>query len=246
MNASDREHVSPWQVAILAMSVFVLAALFVETVFSLPPDVLKILRVSDTVICFVFIGDFLVRLRRAESKAAFMKWGWIDLVSSIPTLDVFRWGRIARVVKILRILRAFRSTRILLNYFFARRAEGVFASALCISFTLVIFSAIAILNVEKVPDSNIKGAEDALWWAMATITTVGYGDRYPVTTEGRMLGAILMTVGVGLFGTFTGFVASWFLGVRQQGEAAKKDGVEERLERMERMLEEIRDARGKG
>jgi voltage-gated potassium channel len=110
-----------------------------------------------------------------------------------------------------------------------------------ISITLVIFSSIAILNVETKPESNIKGAEDALWWAVVTITTVGYGDKYPITTEGRIIGALLMTAGVGLFGAFTGYVASWFLGSRQKSEADTTDTVNERLIRIERLLEKIKD-----
>jgi voltage-gated potassium channel len=76
---------------------------------------------------------------------------------------------------------------------------------------MVIFSSIAILQVEHAPNSNIKTAEDALWWSYVTITTVGYGDKYPVTTEGRIIAVFLMTIGVGLFGTFTAFLASWFI-----------------------------------
>lgn len=69
-----------------------------------------------------------------------------------------------------------------------------------------------MLQLEKgIDGSNIHNAGDALWWAFVTITTVGYGDFYPVTYEGRIVAAVLMTAGVGLFGTFTGFVASWFL-----------------------------------
>lgn len=75
---------------------------------------------------------------------------------------------------------------------------------------LVIFSAIAILQVETDTGSNIKTAEDAIWWAYVTVTTVGYGDKYPITTEGRIIAAVLMTCGVGLFGTFTAYIASWF------------------------------------
>jgi voltage-gated potassium channel len=74
----------------------------------------------------------------------------------------------------------------------------------------VFFSAIAILQVENDPNSNIKTAEDAFWWAYVTLTTVGYGDRFLVTTEGRIIAGILMTAGVGPVGTFAGFVASWF------------------------------------
>ncbi|MBM3452384.1 MAG: two pore domain potassium channel family protein [Bacteroidetes bacterium] len=74
-----------------------------------------------------------------------------------------------------------------------------------------MFSTIRILQVENDPKSNIKTAEDAIWWADVTITTVGYGDKFPVTSEGRIISAILMTTGVGLFGIFTAFVAPWFV-----------------------------------
>lgn len=59
------------------------------------------------------------------------------------------------------------------------------------------------MEVEDDPTSNINTAEDALCWSYVTVTTVGYGDKYSVTTEGRLVAAFLMTVGVGLFGTFT-------------------------------------------
>jgi voltage-gated potassium channel len=82
---------------------------------------------------------------------------------------------------------------------------------------MVIFSSVAILQVEDDPTGNIKTAEDALWWSYVTITTVGYGDKYLVTSEGRLIAAFLMTAGVGLSGTFTGYVASWFVEERNDG-----------------------------
>ena len=79
-----------------------------------------------------------------------------------------------------------------------------------ITILIVIFSSISILVVETDPNSNIKTSEDALWWTIETVTTVGYGDKYPVTSEGRLIGVIVMIVGVGLFGTFTGYIATLF------------------------------------
>lgn len=147
-----------------------------------------------------------------------MKWGWIDLVSSIPTFDYFRAGRALRLIRLLRVLRAFRSTKVLLNHVFRKKTHGAMTSALIIAILMIIFSSIAILQVETDTSSNIKTAEDALWWAYVTITTVGYGDKFPVTTEGRLIAISLMTVGVGLFGTFTGFVASWFVAEKKNEE----------------------------
>ena len=202
----------PFQFFTLVLSIYVLMALFVESVFHLPTDVSEILAITDNIICLIFLTDFFVRFRQAKSKKHFMKWGWIDLISSIPMLDMFRYGRIVRVVRVLRILRAVRSTKMILYYLFRNKTQGTFSLVSAVSVILVIFGAIAMLQLEKgIDGSNIHNAGDALWWAFVTITTVGYGDFYPVTYEGRIVAAVLMTAGVGLFGTFTGFVASWFL-----------------------------------
>lgn len=209
---------SLFQVFILILSVYVLGALFVQTVFVLPAQVDLLIARIDFAICLVFIADFFVRLYKAPSKRSFLKWGWIDLVSSIPMFDFLRWGRFVRIVRILRILRAFRSTKVLLNYFFKNRARDAFAAVAMISLLMVIFSSIAILNLENAPESNIKTPSDALWWSFTTVTTVGYGDRFPVTHEGRFIAALLMTTGVGLFGTFTAYVASLFMEAEHKRE----------------------------
>ena len=93
-----------------------------------------------------------------------------------------------------------------------KRNKKKFVSLLSINkFVSKNFSSISILCVEKSPSSNIKTASDALWWSMETITTVGYGDKYPVTDLGRIIGTILMISGVGLFGTYTAYIASLFV-----------------------------------
>jgi voltage-gated potassium channel len=195
----------------LVLSVYVLIAVFVETVVKLSPETIQLLDYIDSLICLVFLYDFFFHLHTAPSKRAFLKWGWVDFISSIPMLGLFRFARVARVIRILRLLRAFRSSKILVTYLFQHRASSTMASVAMISGILVIFSSIAILHVETGTDSNIKTPADALWWAITTITTVGYGDRYPVTFEGRAVAVLLMLAGVGLFATFTAFVSNFFL-----------------------------------
>lgn len=197
---------------ILVLSIYVLVALMFDTFLQLPPEVSRLLLLIDNIICIVFLVDFLKRLYQADNRLQFMKWGWIDLVSSIPMLDFMRVGRAFRLIRLFRILRAFRSTKFLIQHIFKRRAKGALTAAAIIAVLMVIFSSIAILQVETDANSNIKTAEDAIWWAYTTITTVGYGDRFPITTEGRLIAMVLMTVGVGLFGTFTAWLASWFMG----------------------------------
>jgi voltage-gated potassium channel len=123
------------------------------------------------------------------------------------------------------VLRAFRSARHIAQHVFRKKTQGVFTTVSLIAVLMVIFSAIAILQVETDPNSNIKTAEDALWWAYVTITTVGYGDKYPVTTEGRIIAAFLMTTGVGLFGTFTGLLASWFVAEKKQEKQNENEAI---------------------
>lgn len=210
-NINRTEKLSPLNIIILFLSVYVLIALLIDTIFKLPSEISRLLQIIDVFVCCIFLLDFIIRFYRAEKKLEFMKWGWIDLVSSIPTIDFLRTGRALRLIRLLRIIKAFRSTKNLVNHMFKNKAEGTFTSVGVIALLLVIFSALAILQVEDDPNSNIKTAEDALWWAYVTITTVGYGDRFPVTTEGRLIASLLMTAGVGLFGTFAGYVSSLFL-----------------------------------
>jgi voltage-gated potassium channel len=188
-----------------------LSALLVETFFKLSPELSELLTIIDDFICLIFIFDFIIRYVRAENKLAFMKWGWIDLLSSIPTISILRYGRVVRLIRLFRVLRAFRSTKYLIHFVFQNKIKGTFSTVALIALLMIIFSSIAILQFENADTSNIKTAEDAIWWSFVTITTVGYGDKFPVTTEGRLIGALLMTTGVGLFATFSGFIASWFI-----------------------------------
>lgn len=203
---------------IVILSVYVLIAIIVDMLVPLQPELHHLLMLIDDGICMIFLYDFLTRFFRAENKLRFMRWGWVDLVSSIPALPFVRYGRLFRLIKLFRILRAFRSIKVLAHYVFKNRATGTFTTVGIITILVVIFSSISVLLVESAPTSNIKTAEDAIWWSLETVTTIGYGDRYPVTTEGRMIGVVLMFVGVGLFGTFTAYVASWFTAGNQPQE----------------------------
>lgn len=183
-------------IIVIVLSIYVLFALLISTFFKLPKETSRVLDLVDNVICVFFLLEFCIRFYKAENKLRFMRWGWIDLISSIPTVDFLRAGRTLRLIRLLRVLRAFRSVRHLANHIFRKKMQGAFTTVSIIAVLMLIFSAIAILQVEDDPNSNIKTAEDAIWWAYVTITTVGYGDKFPVTTEGRIIAAFLMTTGV--------------------------------------------------
>jgi voltage-gated potassium channel len=209
----------PFQLIILTLSLFVLGLLVVELTFTLPPETSRVLRWIDNLVCGLFFIDFVVRFRRAESKLQFMKWGWIDLLASIPEVEALRWGRLFRVFRIVRMMRAVKSLRLIFDMLFTHnRARGGVASVLTIAFLVLSLASVGILLVERVPEANIRNAEDAVWWSITTVTTVGYGDRYPVTLGGRLIASALMFTGVGLFGTLSGVIASFFLGEKKKDQ----------------------------
>ena len=217
LTKEQKEVLHPINIIVFFLSVYVIIALLISTFF-IPrhSEVHRLLDDIDHGVCVIFFIDFLHRFFAAKSKQEYMRWGWIDLISSIP-MNVLAVGRVFRILQLLRVLRAIRELRLLSHYFLRNKIKSAFTSAAIFAFLMIVFCAIAILQVEQdAPGHNIKNAEDALWWAYVTITTVGYGDRFPVTTEGRMIAAALMTVGVGLFGTFTAYVASWFVEKKEE------------------------------
>ena len=152
-------------------------------------------------------------------------------------VDALRWGRAARIVRIFRVLRGVRATKLIISFILDRRSEGTFLAAALISILLVVFSSIAILQFETTVDANIKTPEDALWWAFVTITTVGYGDKVPLSTEGRLIAGLLMTAGVYLFGTFSGFVAAWFLEPEAKKGENERESLRQELVAIRQLLE---------
>ena len=176
------------------------------------PEVALVMTVMDLVLSCIFLGDFTYRLFDAPTKRGYFfgQRGWLDLLSSLPLpqVKVFRLFRVVRVVRLLREV----GPRRFFDAVLRDRASSALLVVIFLALLLLEFGAALILAIEfPAPGSNIKDASDALWYTYVTVTTVGYGDRYPVTNAGRLVGVLIMTVGVGLFGTLTGFLANAFV-----------------------------------
>jgi voltage-gated potassium channel len=227
-----------YQLFMLMLCLFALLALAVDTVAPIAPSTRDILRYADTAVCGLFFLDFVIQLARAPRRwEYFVRWGWIDLLSSIPMVDALRVGRAARIMRILRVLRGVRSTKLLAEFVLHRRAQSAFLAATLVALLLVVLASVAVLQFEQVQGANITSAQDAVWWAVVTLTTVGYGDRYPITGEGRAVAVLLMVAGVGLFGTFSGYVASWFLSPGQRSPVSEVSELRSEIAALRELLE---------
>jgi len=238
---SGRSTSGAYQVFMLMLCVFALAVIGYDAIGRPDKHTREILLFADTVLCLAFLIDFLVSFFKAPNRwRYFYTWGWVDLASSIPsgvlTFRLLRLGRVARIVRVLRVLRGVRATRTVTSFILTKRAQSTFLAAALLSILFVFLGSIAILQIEKVPGANISTPTDALWWAFETVTSVDYGDRYPVTTEGRVVAGLLVVVGAALFGTLAGSAAMWFLAPSQEQEKKEFSELRDEIAELKDLL----------
>jgi voltage-gated potassium channel len=171
-----------------------------------------VLFAMNALLTVIFLIDFLYRLLTAPSKSEYFlrQFGWADLLASLPfkQVKVFRIFRVVRVMRLLRANGLRRTGRTLLR----NPAGSALFTLLLLGILVLEFGSVEMLRLEQHAEgANIISASDALWYVVVTISTVGYGDQFPVTDRGRFMGAWIIVLGVGIFGTFTGYLANIFL-----------------------------------
>lgn len=199
--------------AILAFISFI--NFFLITFVPLPGPIEEVLRICDFVVGLIFLAAFVCRFIRAPSKWTYMRtWGWLDLLSGVP-LPFFSIARMAWVVRVALTLRKM-GLKDVESSITRHPARSALTATGFLALLVIVSSSAIELAVEK-GDShhNIRTGGDALWWAMTTITTVGYGDTYPVTDWGRITAAIVMAVGVVIFGVLSSYLAATFISSRE-------------------------------
>ena len=189
-------------------------------VFIPDPDLTQVLNIMNWLFSIIFIIDFIYRILTAPSKSNyfFRQFGWADLLASLP----FEQTKILRIFRLVRVYRLMREVgpKKVADTLLKDRAGSALIILLLMGILVLEFGSLAILRAEEAnPEANIKTASDAIWYTMVTISTVGYGDRYPTTGSGRIIGALIIIIGVGIFGTFTGYLANLFLSPQKKEES---------------------------
>jgi len=248
------EHSNSYNIFILVLTVMSLIIMAL-LILPLPEPVHQVLAVYDNLVCVVFLADFALNWTRAEGKRDFFigQRGWLDLLGSVPSLGLItgdagnivallRLARLSRLARITRLLQGQAGKDLVLDVLKNRGQYAAFITILA-AFIVLVTSSVLVLEFEvNAPGANIPTGGDALWWAVVTITTVGYGDKYPITRGGRISALVMLTVGVALFATFSGFIATTLLAPKPRATEAPSsfDELKALLDRQEQTSAEIR------
>ncbi len=177
-----------------------------------------VLNLFDVLVALIFLADFLFRLVRVSKKWQYLRtWGWLDVLSGIP-YPIFNIARVARFVRVVFVVRTMRRQDVE-SSITKHPARSTLIATGFLTFLVVVIGSALVLNFEEVaPHAMIITGGDALWWAVVTVATVGYGDTYPITEGGRITTTLMMAVGVVLFGVLSSFLASTFIASRQKDD----------------------------
>jgi voltage-gated potassium channel len=210
-----------------------LPVLIVPLVVHVHGAVASSLDFADYAIWALFAVEYMVKLGLARHRGAFFRGHLLDLVVVVvPFLRPFRLLRLLRFLRVGTVAGdALERGRTIFTH------KGLHI-VLLIATALVVACAGLVTIVEHgVKGSNIHDFGQGLWWAIVTVTTVGYGDRFPVTPAGQGVAVVLMLVGIGLIGTVTATVASYFV---EESKTSRDAQIVERLDRIEAVLHELR------
>lgn len=200
----------------VGLALIFLVVLILPLAAPLTDDETRWLDIANAIIWAIFVADYFTRLYLSIQRRVFVKTHVLDLiVIAVPFLRPFRLLRLFAIVV---------ST--------TRRAGGLVVRQVLLyvlGVTVIVSATAAVIVYDSerdVPGSNIKTLGDSLWWAATTATTVGYGDRFPVTTTGRLMAGVLMITGIALVGTITASVAAYFVNlVRKSSTAATEQAA---------------------
>jgi len=210
-----REHGNAYNIFMLVLTIFSLA-LMVVTLLPLDDGTRALVTVYDNAICVFFLVDFTIDLLGSKPKRAYFigRRGWLDLLGSIPTFGffpytaLFRLARLSRLGRITRLLGGQNRGELIRDVLDNRSSYATFITVLLAGMVLSVASILVLQQESRAPGANIKTGGDALWWAVVTITTVGYGDYYPITSLGRLTAVFVMVSGIGIIGALASILAS--------------------------------------
>ena len=210
------------EVLIVVLSLVSVALLVLEVVGDTSAAQSVLLERIDLGIACIFLGEFTIDIARSRDRRTFLRKRWWELFACIPVSgELTRAARGVMLLRLVRVMRIVRVARLAARiHLLARESKSFLVDSTLLSITtsssVIVFSAALGFHYFEVGvNANVHGFWDSFWWAMTTVTTVGYGDIYPVTTGGRVIAILLMLTGIGTLGLYTAAIASYVLKQKQ-------------------------------
>lgn len=191
----------------------------------------------DLCVCLILMVEFSYRLWRSENKKKFIWNNWTDILGMIPEIvigpvsTIFRYFRFIKIIKILALFK--KEIRHFLNLLHETRIDYGFLIVL----SILLISATIFYFVEYGINPNVDSFDDAFWYLMVTITTVGYGDIYPKTEAGRIIGTIIMFTGIGFMSFLTATLTSAIIKNRDNNS----DDIHDKLDKLHLEINELKE-----
>ena len=213
-----------YQLFMVLVTLLALAIPALYYILPLPDTIRQVLYILDSLISTILLFDFFAHLFAARGRRHYLLWqAWFDLLGALPGLPALR---LARIPSLIVMLRELRGTTPLEARLAARQrlAESTLLIVVLVVLVVVTVGSILIVLVEApVESANIRSGEDAVWWSIVTVSTVGYGDRYPVTPLGRLIGTAMIVMGVSLFSVLTSYIATQFMALRKSAGTSETE-----------------------
>ena len=217
----DDHRIDVFEAIVLTFTIYIITSIIWQMFLPVDSEVAKLLIFFDMVSCVIFIIDWVKRYRMAEKKWKYSLINSLDLLASFPFLFTSQYVQFIRFVRLLRVIKIIGGINRIVYYLSTNK---IYAGKLLFSITfmlIMIISPIMILYVEE-GVGNIKTAEQALWWSYCTLSTIGYGDFYPVTKVGRILAVFVSAGGISLFGLLSGLIIERFVNNHKNEEDTNK------------------------
>lgn len=231
---------APWEIMMMALAVVFVAIGFLPDVVHLTPRGHAWLGHADWAITAFFGLEFMVRFGVAPSRRQYFREHWIDLVAIVPFFRIFRMARLARVARLLRLLlltRFFRDVDTTLNHLKGIGRQLGFFKFLVTAAVIVAAAAGVALLAERGANPRMDSYWEALWWAVVTLTTVGYGDLVPVTTAGKLAAVVIMFGGFTIWSLFIASTVTYFALPSRKGEDPVIGELKAKLDRLTDMTD---------
>jgi len=216
------------EIVIALLTVVSLVVILIDIFFSLNAEQKIFIYIFDLVVVVVLATDYAFRVRRSSKRSRYIMKHWYEIPAMLPLILYASADTSTLAGQVVIQFRAIAFFRLVRLYYILTLIQGSrFVLLSAFSIITIVFGALGVYLTEaEYAGANIKSLSDSFWWAIQTVSTVGYGDVYPVTPEGRIIGIFVMFAGIGILATFITALGSKLIEFKLNERSTKEKKIE--------------------